>query len=232
MKIKAIKTRIFKPSEKLLPFIEEYLPVIKEKDIVIITSKIVALSEGRVVKKNNEEDKERIIREESDFVLPTKYVYLTIKDGICMANAGIDESNANDDLILLPKNSFTSAIKIRKYFKRKYSLKKVGVIITDSRCLPLRAGITGVALGYAGIKGLKDYRQSLDIFGRPFEYSHVDVADSLATAAVLCMGEGNERRPLALIQEAPVEYSERLNRNELKLDIKDDMYKPIFEKII
>lgn len=229
MKIQAIKTKIFKPREKLLSFIENYLPAIGEKTILVITSKIVALAEGRVVKKIDEGTKLKIIKRESEFVLPTKYVYLTIKDGLVMANAGVDESNANGQIILLPKDSFKSAEKIKNYFKKKYHLKNFGVLITDSRCLPLRAGIAGVALGYAGFKGLKDYRRRRDIFNRPFKYSRVDVADSLATAAVLTMGEGDEQQPLAIISDAPVQYADKINKNELKIDIKEDIYGPMFE---
>jgi coenzyme F420-0:L-glutamate ligase len=232
MEIKAIKTRIFKPNENILNFIENHLPKITEKSIIVVTSKIVALSEGRFVEKINEAIKKKIIKSESDFVLPTKYVYFTIKDGTVMANAGVDESNANNNLILLPKDSSKAATKIQTYFKKKYKLKNLGVIITDSRCLPLRAGIVGIALGYAGIKGLKDYRKKLDIFGRAFKYSKVDVADSLATAAVLCMGEGNEQQPLAIITNAPIKYSNKLNRNELKIDIEEDIYGPMFKKIM
>ncbi|MFA6514166.1 MAG: coenzyme F420-0:L-glutamate ligase [Patescibacteria group bacterium] len=231
MKIKAFKTKIFKPNENLISFIEQYLPKISERSILIVTSKIVALAEGRFVKYTNKKDKERIIKAESEFTLKTKYVFLTIKNGEAMANAGIDESNANGNLILLPLDSFKSAVKIRKYFCAKYKLKELGVIITDSRCLPLRAGVVGVATGYAGFKGLKKYYGKRDIFKRPFVYERVDVVDSLATAAVFCMGEGNEQKPLALIKEAPVEYTERINKNELKIDIKEDMYGPLFRQI-
>jgi len=231
MKIQAIKTRIFKPEEKLLPFLENYLPLVKEKTILIITSKIVALSEGRLVDNLNEKTKLEIIKRESDFVLPTKLVYLTIKDGQVMANAGVDESNAAGRIILLPRDSFKAAAKIRNYFRKKYHLKNLGVIITDSRCLPLRAGVTGSAVGYAGFKGLKDYRGFPDIFGRPFKFSRVDVADSLAAAAVLLMGEGAEQRPLCIITSAPVEFSGRVDRNELKIKIKDDMYGPMYKSL-
>ena len=97
--------------------------------------------------------------------------------------------------------------------------------------MPLRAGIAGVAMGYAGFKGLKKYQGTPDIFGRPFKYSRVDMADSLATAAVIDMGEGAERRPLAVISGAPVEYCERINKNELEIDVRDDIYGPLFRKI-
>lgn len=231
MKIKAIKTTIFKPHDDLISFIEKYFPVLAEKSILVVTSKIVALAEGRLIKYTDQKSKEKIIKAESEFALKTKYVYLTIKDGVAMANAGIDESNADGNLILLPEDSFKSATKIRKYFCTKHKLKNLGVIITDSRCLPLRAGVVGVATGYAGFKGLKKYQGKRDIFKRPFVYERVDVVDSLATVAVLCMGEGNEQKPLALIEEAPVEYSSRVNKNELKIDIKEDMYGPLFRRI-
>ncbi|MCX6794717.1 MAG: coenzyme F420-0:L-glutamate ligase [Candidatus Falkowbacteria bacterium] len=231
MKIKTFKTSIFKPNENLLSFVARYLQKIPDNSILVVTSKIVALSEGRFINDADETTKERIIRQESETVLKTKYVYLTIKDGIVMANAGVDESNGNGLIILLPQDSFKAASKIRRHFKKKLRLKNFGVIITDSRCLPLRAGITGVALGYAGFKGLKSYQGKLDIFGRPFQYSRVDVADSLATAAVFCMGEGQEKQPLALISEVRLDYVERINKDELKIDLREDMYEPLFRKI-
>jgi coenzyme F420-0:L-glutamate ligase len=231
MKIRTIKTAIFPPNGQLLPFISKYLPTLADKSVLVVTSKIVALAEGRFVTKTNAAAKEKIIRRESEMMIPTKHVYLTVKDGTVMANAGVDESNGDGRIILLPKDSYKAATRIRNHFKKKYHLKGFGVIITDSRCLPLRAGVTGVALGYAGFKGLKRYQGQPDIFGRPFKYSRVAVADSLATAAVLCMGEGDERRPLALISNAPVEYTNKIDKNELKIDIKEDIYGPLFRKI-
>jgi coenzyme F420-0:L-glutamate ligase len=231
MIIKPLKTRLFQPKEKLLPFIDKYLPKIKEGSVVVVTSKIVALSEGRFVDKTDEETKAKIIQQESEFVLQTKYVCLTIKDGIVMANAGVDESNANGKIILLPKDSFESAKKIRSHLRKKHGIANLGVILTDSRTIPLRSGITGVALGYAGFKGLKSYLNKSDIFGRPFHFSRDDMADSLATSAVLCMGEGNERCPLALITDAPIEFCNRVNKNELRIDIEDDIYGPMFEAV-
>jgi len=230
MKINAIKTSVFRPRQDLLAFINKYIPDFFEKDILVVTSKIVALGEGRLVKKTDKRAKLRIIRQESEAVLRTKHVCLTIKDGMALANAGVDESNADGQIILLPQDSFRAAAEIRQYFKNKYRLKKFGVIITDSRCLPLRAGITGIALGYAGFKGLKDYRRKKDIFGRPFKFSRVDVADSLATAAVLIMGEGREQQPLAVIKDAPAHYISQVDRGELKISIQDDIYGPLFRK--
>ncbi|MCX6780236.1 MAG: coenzyme F420-0:L-glutamate ligase, partial [Candidatus Magasanikbacteria bacterium] len=221
----------FKENENLLAFLDKYLPKIKERDIVVVTSKIIALSEGRFCIVKNEKEKDAIIKKESDWGIKTKYVYLTIKDGDVLANAGVDESNANGKLILLPKDSYKSAQIIRYYLRKKFRLKKLGVIVTDSRLLPLRAGVVGISLGYVGFKGIKNYIGKPDLFGRPFEFSKTDIADSLATAAVLVMGEGTEKQPLCVISQAPIEFTDKINRTELKIDIKEDIYKPLFEKI-
>jgi len=232
MEVKPIKTRIFASGNDLLSFLEHYFLDIPERSVLVVASKIVALSEGRVVPMVDGPAKERLIQKESQSVIPTEQVYLTIKDGLFMANAGIDESNADNKMILLPSDSFQSARLIRDYFQDKYQLKELGVIITDSHCLPLRAGVIGVALGYAGFSGIKDYSGQSDLFGRPFKFSKVDVADSLATAATLCMGEGDESQPLAVISGAPIKYCNQVDSGELAMDSELDMYRPLVKEII
>jgi len=225
-----IKTRVFKEGEDLFSFVVEYIKELSEESVIVVTSKIVALAEKRTAVAKDNKTKEKLIRQESDFAILTKYVWLTIKDGMIMASAGIDESNANGKLILLPKDSFKAADILRKRLQKKYKVKKLGVLITDSRTIPLRAGVNGVALGYAGFRGVRDYIGKPDIFGRKFKFSRTDIADSLATAAVLVMGEGNEQQPLAIIKEAPIEFCEKINKRELHIDIEDDMYGPLFSK--
>lgn len=232
MEIKAIKTRIFKRGENLLAFVIKYVPRLKNGDIVVITSKIVAYSEGRYVYPYTKNMRDKIIAEESSFTLRTKYTWLTIKDGAVMASAGVDESNADNMLILLPKDSFETAKIIRKEMMKYFGIKKIGVLITDSRLLPLRAGVVGVALGYAGFKGVRDYRGTPDLFGRKLKLSRTDVADSLATAAVLCMGEGKECQPLAIIRNGPVVFTDKINKKELFIEPSKDIYAPLFQSFI
>ncbi len=235
MQIKAIKTRVFRENENLLNFILRYIVAIPEKSVLVVISKIVALSEGRTrdidLSLSHDEMREKIIKSESDYMLRTKYTWLTIKNGMVLASAGIDESNANGKLVLLPKDSFKTAKIIRKKLQKKYKIKNLGILITDSRLLPLRAGVVGIALGYAGFEGVRDYRGTPDIFGRILQLSRTDVADSLATSAVLCMGEGKEQQPLALITEAPVLFTEKVNKKELFIDPREDIYQPLFERI-
>ncbi|MFA4833755.1 MAG: coenzyme F420-0:L-glutamate ligase [Patescibacteria group bacterium] len=231
MIIKPIKTRVFQEGEGLFTFIMLYFKKLPERSVVVVTSKIVALAEKRTAVVKNNKTKEKLIRAESELAIPTKYVWLTIKDGMVMASAGIDESNAKGKLILLPKDSFNTARLLRKKLQKEYGVKQLGVLITDSRTIPLRAGVTGVALGYAGFRGIKDYRGTPDIFGRKFKFSRTDVADSLATAAVFVMGEGDEQQPLAIIEKAPIEFCDKINRQELHIDIQEDMYRPLFSKL-
>jgi len=228
MIVKAIKTSVFKEGDSLVDFIVRHIPELKEKSVLVVTSKIVALAENRTAEIKY---KKELIKKESQFAMKSKYVWLTIKDGVVMASAGIDESNANGKFILLPKNSYKSADLLRKFLQKKYKIKKLGVLITDSRTLPLRAGVVGLAVGYAGFRGIKSYINKKDIFGRKFKFSRTNIADSLASSAVLLMGEGNEQMPLAVINDAPVEFCNKIMRKELYIDFKDDMYRPLFSKI-
>ena len=209
-------------------FIVRHIKKLPEKSVLVVTSKIIALSESRTA---DTKDKIKVIKSESDFAVETKYAWLTIKDGQVMASAGVDESNANGKLILLPKDSYKTANLLKNFLQKKYKIKNFGVLITDSRTIPLRAGIIGMALGYAGFKGIKDYRGKKDIFGRKFHFSRTDIADSLAASAVLAMGEGNEQQPLAIIKDAPIEFCNKVLRKELYIDPKDDMYRPLFLKL-
>jgi len=230
MIIKPIRTRVFEEGENLFSFVTQYFKKLPEQSIIVVTSKIIALSEKRTAIIKDDKTKEKLIRRESEFALPTEHVWLTIKDGSVMASAGIDESNANGKLVLLPKDSFRTAHFLRKKLQQKYKVKKLGILITDSRTMPLRSGVTGVALGYAGFCGIKSYVGTPDIFKRKFKFSRTDIADSIATGAVLVMGEGNEQQPLALVEKAPIKFCDKINKNELRIDIKDDMYRPLFSK--
>lgn len=227
MQVKPIKTRVFKERENLASFIREHIPTLKDGSVLAVTSKIVGLAEGRteVVGKR---PKEVLIKEESEYAVETKHTWLTLRDGMFVASSGIDESNGNGKYIFLPKDSYRSATRLRTTLKEAYGIENLGVIITDSRTLPLRRGAFGMSLGYAGIKGLHDYRGTPDIFKRPFTMSRANIADALAAAAVLVMGEGDERHPLAVVTGAPVSYTERVDRHELLIPLVEDMWRPLF----
>lgn len=229
MKVAPVRTRVFKEGGDLVEFITGHVPSLENRSVLAVTSKIVALSEGRTASVSSDEEKENLIRSESERAVATKYVMLTVKDGMAMANAGIDDSNGDGKLVLLPKDSYKAAETLRTALSKHYGVRELGILITDSRVAPLRAGVVGVALGYAGFRGIHDYRGTPDIFGRTMKITQTNVADSLATAATVVMGEGREQQPLAVIEDAPVEFLDTVDPKELQIDIEDDMYGPLFK---
>lgn len=228
MIVQPLKTALFREGQSLEDFLVRQLSTLHEKSVVVVTSKIVALAEGRVATCPNEKVFVNIVKAESQWAVKTKYTWLTIKDGMVLASAGVDRSNADGKCVLLPTDSYHSAATIRTFLMAHFKLKTLGVLITDSRLTPLREGITGIALGYAGFKGIRDYRGTPDLFGRTLTMTRTNIADGLATAAVLTMGEGRERQPLAVIRDAPIVFTNRLNRRELLIDPTEDIYRPFF----
>jgi putative folate metabolism gamma-glutamate ligase len=234
MKVEAIKTRIIVENDNIYQVLDEYLPILVEGDIVAVTSKIISLCEGRTA---NVADKKRLVREEADCYLPENEldIVLTIKNNILIPNSGIDESNAAGKLILWPKDSWRSAERIRKYLAEKFGLTKVGVIITDSKTTPLRFGTTGIALACSGFDPIKDYIGSKDIFGRKLEVTKANIADGLASTAVLAMGEGKEMTPIARISDVSfVTFCHNISKTKmvekLTIDQRDDLYGLLLNK--
>ncbi len=239
MVVKAIKTRRFLPPKDDLQDLLSAIKNLEENSIVAVTSKVVSICEGRCIPLNKI-NKDELISKESDKYLPRKQNDLTIytiKNNLLVAAAGIDESNGDGYYILWPKDPELSAKKIWKFLKEKFKLKNLGIIITDSKVTPLRRGVVGMAISYFGFKPLKDYRGREDLFGRKFEMETSDVPGSLATAAVLEMGEGAECQPLAVITDVPyIEFIQKkyIPKNpDLAYEIpeKEDLFYPFLSSV-
>lgn len=228
-----VKThKITKKDKDILKVLDVYITKLSEKSIVAVTSKIISITEGRIVK-IGDIDKDELIKRESQYYLPRAdnpyNVSLTITRGTLVATAGIDESNANGFYVLWPKDPQKTANKIRAYFLNRFHLKNIGVIITDSRTTPLRWGVTGIAIAYSGFEPLKNYIGRKDVFGKKLEYTKASVMDSLATCAAFVMGEGNEQAPLAIIKDIPGVVFQKRNPikkelAEIKIPIEEDLY--------
>lgn len=130
MQVTAIQTSLFSQGENLIDFIVRHISHIDERSILVVTSKIVALAEGRVASVS---EKESLIKTESDWQLHTSHVWLTLRQGALLTNAGIDESNAFGGLILLPEDAYHSAEQLRDHLRAQYRVADLGVLITDSR---------------------------------------------------------------------------------------------------
>ncbi len=234
MIIRSISTRPINAYDELEKVLDQYLNGMIENSILTITSKIVSICEGSLVKVD-ETKLADLVKKEADMVLEAANPYkiaLTIKDSVLIPNAGVDHSNGNGHYILWPKNAWRTAETIRQYLKKRFQVKHCGVIITDSKTTPLRWGTTGLALAVAGFESLKDYRGKMDIFGDEMQVTQANVADGLAAGAVAAMGEGAEQTPFAVIEDVPfVQFVDhaltKKQRDELKISLKDDLYGPM-----
>jgi coenzyme F420-0:L-glutamate ligase len=167
----------------------------------------------------------QVVIDEADRVIGgVKGVLLTVTAGDATANSGVDRKNApSNTVVLWPKNPDLSARKLNNEIRRRFK-KKVGVVIADSRVAPLRLGTIGLAIGCSGFCPLKDFRNERDIYGRKIQITFQAVADSIATAAQLVMGEADEKVPFALVRDAPVDFGSRSGAGLAKLDAKNCLY--------
>ena len=239
----AIPTRVFRPPrDDLQELLATSLPALAEEDVVAISSKIVSIGEGRCVPEGAVADKDALIRREAGRYLereevPGGYVMHTLTRGVLAPSAGIDASNAAGHYILWPGDPPRSARRIWRQLRARHGLRRLGVIITNSRSAPLRRGVLGFALAHWGFRPLRDYRGRRDVFGRRLRFSQANVADALGAAAVLAMGEGAEQTPLALIRGAPgLRFVARPGRSAerfsgLEVPPEEDLYWPFLRGV-
>ena len=241
MKVQAIRTR------KMLPPIDDLWDILssiknlEENCVVAVTSKVVSIGEGRCINISSV-TKDAIAIQEADKYLPREFspkglILTTIKNNMLVASSGVDESNSGNFYTRWPKNPNRSAKNIWKFLRKKFHVKNLGVIITDSRLVPLRRGVVGIAVSFYGFKPIKDYRNTKDLFGREFKMETSNFPDSLATVAVLEMGEGAESQPIAIISEVPeIEFIEKDFKpktfdESFEISIDDDMFEPFLTAV-
>jgi coenzyme F420-0:L-glutamate ligase/coenzyme F420-1:gamma-L-glutamate ligase len=194
----------------------------KAKDIIVIAQKIVSKSEGRIARLEEVKPSARanelaavtgkdprqvqLVLDESDEVLRAKKNVMVVAHrlGLVMANAGIDRSNVEqagdgETVLLLPVDPDASARRLKEGLEARYG-GPLGVVITDSIGRAWRLGTVGHAIGAAGVPSLIDQRGQPDMNGRALEVTETAFADSVASAAVLVMGEAAEGTPAALVR--------------------------------
>ena len=210
--------------ETLLKTLERNEAELHEGDVLVISTKYISNSQGRVIDlhkiktsvkgieiskkfKLKPEIAEIIIRESDKVFGGIGGFVITSSDNILAPNAGIDKSNAKKGkMILYPENSYLVAEQIR----RKIFLKKlihVGVVLVDSRLMPGRIGTSGIAVACAGIEPVLDMRAKKDLNGNPLKVTFQAVVDNIATIANHKMGEGAESKPFAIVRNSGAKLS-------------------------
>ncbi len=235
LQVRAIETRVFHKGENLTQFILDHLPKtgLPERTILAITSKIISLAENETVPVGSIGKMDLVKKEADRFLCEAAYgTSLTIKHGILIPAAGIDESNSETgEYILFPKDPYASAKKLWTELRNQLKVRSLGIIVTDSHTQPLRQGVTGIGLAHWGFKGTKNFIGKPDIFGRILKMSQVNVLDALAVPAVFVMGEADERCPLAILEGTQVEFTETTNPDEIRIAPELDIYAKIFQNL-
>ena len=221
---------IIKPGDDLADLIADVIKHaemnLADGDILVIAQKIISKSEDRFVNLNDISPSERalelaqhvdkdarlieLVIEESKSILRYRSGTIIVEHrlGFVCANAGIDHSNVRKDndsddwVLLLPENPDRSADGIRRSLE-KWSNKRIGVMVIDSHGRAWRLGTVGVAIGLSGIPGIEDLRGDADMFGRTLRVTQVGVADELAAAASLMMGQAAEGTPVVHVRGFP-----------------------------
>jgi coenzyme F420-0:L-glutamate ligase / coenzyme F420-1:gamma-L-glutamate ligase len=194
-------------------------------DVIVLAQKIVSKAEGRLIELSGIEPSARaveiaaqsdkdprvvqLILDESDEVLRVRPGAIIVghRLGFVAANAGIDQSNIgngddDDRVLLLPLDPDGTCDKLRAELKNRTGVD-VAVVIIDSIGRAWRNGTVGTAIGVSGMAGLLDLRTKPDLFGRPLKTSELGLADELASAASLVMGQSSEGRPIVLARGVP-----------------------------
>jgi coenzyme F420-0:L-glutamate ligase/coenzyme F420-1:gamma-L-glutamate ligase len=196
--------------------------VLLEKDILVIAQTIVSRAEGRIVdlakiipsqkavqlakETNKRPELVEVILQASKRVVRAEQGHLIVETphGFVCANAGVDSSNVpgENHVTLLPKNPDASAQKIRSTLQERFNID-VAVIISDTHGRPFRRGAINVAIGTAGLVPVRSYVGQKDLFGYTLRSSDIAVADELASAAELLMGEADEGIAVVIIRGYP-----------------------------
>lgn len=238
MIIRSIGThKITDKDTSLQSILDRYVTRFKNKSVLAITSKIVAICEGRIVKTDST-DKDTLVAQEAQWYIPREHntygFCFTITNNHLIASAGIDESNGNGYFVLWPKNPDDTANRIREYLVKRFKIPYAGVIITDSHTVPFTWGVVGIAIGYSGFKATRNYIGTPDIFGKDLQVTHQSNIDGLAAAADTVMGGAAEQTPLAIIEDISfVEFQNRnptqKERDAIKITREGDLFWPLMK---
>lgn len=220
--VHGIRTPLIRPGDDIALVFLSSLPGsmcggLQDRDIIIAAESAVATAEGRIVELSSVVPSREasllgeqynvdprmadlVIRESDAIAGGISGFILSLTAGTLLPNAGIDASNAPPGcVVLLPKDPDKSASEIRSRLQHATG-HTLAVIIADSRTHAMRMGSGGVAIGCAGIQSVIDDRGRLDLFGRELHVTRRAIADNLASAAEVVMGEADESVPFAVIR--------------------------------
>ncbi|MGW0250091.1 coenzyme F420-0:L-glutamate ligase [Nocardia goodfellowii] len=200
----------FRPGDDVAAHIAACAPWLADGDILVVTSKIVAKAEGRIVTAPLDPDerdaaRRALVDQEAVRVLARKGRTLITENklGIVQAASGVDGSNVEQgELVLLPADPDASAKALRAALADQLGVD-VAVVITDTMGRAWRNGQTDAAIGAAGLRVLHDYAGAVDAQGNELHVTQIALADELAAAADLVKGKLGGL-PVAVVRGLPI----------------------------
>ena len=214
-------------------------------DVVVVAQKIISKSENRYIDLNKITPSEKaitlakelnrdssfiqVILNESNEIVSTEKNVIVVehKLGFININAGIDRSNIPQDInqvLLLPKNPTISANNLRSALSRKLN-KQIAVVITDSMTRPYRSGVTNFALASSNLQSLIDLSGEKDMYGNILKNTEIAVADEIAAASGLLMGQGSDKKPVVIIKGFNKNKYKVNDALDLVVSREDDLYR-------
>ena len=186
----------FRPGDDLSAAVAAAAPWLRDGDIVVVTSKVVSKSEGRLVPapqdaEERDQLRRKLVDDEAVRVLARKGRTLITENrlGLVQAAAGVDGSNVGrDELALLPLDPDASAAALRAGLRERLGVE-VAVVITDTMGRAWRNGQIDAAVGAAGLAVLHSYSGAVDRYGNELIVTEVAIADEIAAAADLVKGK-------------------------------------------
>ena len=218
---------------------------LEDGDILIIAQKIISKAENRYINLDDVipsqsaidlgEELNRnpafiqLILNESKTIISTEKNVIIVEHnlGFIHINAGIDRSNIPQDenlVLLLPIDPSSSAEIIQSFISKSLNIN-ISVVITDSMSRPYRSGVTNFALASANIQSLIDLKGESDIYGNTLKSTEIAIADELAAAAGLLMGQGDELKPVILMKGFSKSSYGINDALDLTVDEKNDLYR-------
>lgn len=215
---------------------------IVDGDVIVIASTIVGKAEGRTftlqgivpgtkaveISKNSKFSPgfiQAVLDRSNECLISSPILLVEMKNGHICINAGIDESNVEGEVFLeLPTDSDMGAESIGKKIESSTGTH-ISVIITDTNGRAFKIGQTGVAVGVYRIHPLKDWRGQRDLFGKELKVTEESVADEIAGAANLLMGEGNGGYPVVIIRGLKLRSQDNASVKEMYRSDKEDLIK-------
>ncbi|MDI9619406.1 MAG: coenzyme F420-0:L-glutamate ligase [Candidatus Nezhaarchaeota archaeon] len=217
---------------------------LQDGDVLVVTHKVISKSKGLIYRLSEVKPSKEAVMLSRSLGKPPELVEVILREtariirtrngliicetrhGFVCANAGVDVSNVDGGLsaTTLPPDPDEEARRIRRFFREARGVD-IAVVISDTHGRPFRRGQVNVAIGIAGIKPLRDRRGDRDLFGYELKATAIAVADEIASAAELVIGQAGEGIPAAIVRGLKYNVDLTSSIKDLVMSPEEDLFR-------